>query len=190
MNYKSTVQYESKGKTPDGNPFMTIKQSRGYYEYAERGGIDSICFILYNRDTQKYGLIYESKPPRDEIENKLVKMLTAFGGSIDSKFSYKEICQIEVLEESGYHVPLDSIYSVGKTLVSSQMSQMCEGFLVDITGIKKTHNAEHEYQLDDPSFTDLRGEFIGNEVRWIDINEMLDNNDWKSIWILTKYFNQ
>jgi len=185
---KAEVMYESKGKTPAGDPFMTVKKARGYYEYSERGGIDSICFILFDKDTKKFALIYESKPPRDEIEGKEVRMTTAFGGSIDmeANTTYQEICQTEVREEAGFVVPLDKIYSIGKTLVSTQMSQMAEGFLVDVTGIKKTEKAEYEQEQTADQNAKDENEFVGNRVDWLDANELMDNNDWKSIFIFSK----
>ena len=187
-SHKAEIKYQSNGKTPAGDPFVTVKVARGYYEYLERGGVDSISFILYNGDTKQFGLIYESKPPRDEIEGWEVKMTTAFGGSIDmsENHTFQDICQTEVAEESGYEVPLDKIISVGKTLVSSQMSQMTEGFLVDVTGIEKTLEAEYEKQIPKDEIKPGVNEFAGNKVVWFDADELMDNNDWKSIWIFTK----
>ena len=174
------VMYKSEGKAPNNDPFLTVKKARGYYEYSERPGYDSIAFILY--DGNRFGLINESKPPMDEREGHEVKMTTAFGGSIDINKSYKEICQIEVLEESGYEVPLDRITSVGKTLVSTQMSQMCELFLVDVSQISKTHKAEYEM---DPS-KDENGEFVGNSIVWMSSDEVMENAEWKSVYILAQ----
>ena len=185
MNHKtqeSKEKYSSKGKAPNGEPFLRVKQARGYYEYSERPGYDSIAFILYDNAIKKFALINESKPPMDERFNDSVKMTTAFGGSIDMEKSYKEICKTEVLEESGYDVSLDRIHSIGQTLVSTQMSQLCEGFLVDVTSIKKTHQAEYEMNENE----DKNDEFIGNSVRWFNADELMNNNDWKSIWIFTK----
>jgi len=180
-DYTAEIMYKSKGKTPNGDPFMTVKKARGYYEYAERGGQDSIAFILFDADTRKYGLILESKPPMDERMGKEVKMTTAFGGSIDmgENVTYKDICQTEVKEESGYVVPLENIHFTGETLVSTQMSQMCHTYFVDITGIQKTEVAEYEIK-------DKNNEFNGNEVRWLNYDEVMKNNDWKSIFILSK----
>lgn len=184
-DFKAEVVYESKGQTPAGHPFMTVKRARGYYEYAERGGRDSIAFILYNADTEQFGLIYESKPPMDERIGELAMMTTAFGGSIDmgNDVTYQEICQTEVREEAGYDVPLDKIRSVGTTLVSTQMSQLCEGFLVDVTGIEKTLKAE--YEMDPSEMQDAKdpNEFSKNRVEWMSIAQLMNNNDWKSIWI-------
>lgn len=179
------VVYESKGCTPAGHPFMTVKRARGYYEYAERGGKDSIAFILYDANTEQFGLIYESKPPLDERTGEQTMLTTAFGGSIDmgDNISYQEICQTEVREEAGYEVPLENIRSVGQTLVSTQMSQMCEGFLVDVTDIEKTLKAE--YELDPSEMQDAKdpNEFSKNKVEWFSIAQLMNNNDWKSIWI-------
>lgn len=175
--------WESPGKNHEDKPFFTVKQSRGYYVFGERVGRDSICFILFDNKTKKFGLISESKPPMD-TETELCRMTTAFGGSIDmgENTTYQEICQTEVLEEAGYVVPLDRITSIGKTLVSTQMSQMAEGFLVNITDIPKTEKAEYEMSKDG----DTNDEFSGNSVIWMDSNELMENNDWKSIFIWTK----
>jgi len=183
---KAKILWESKGNTPAGDPFSTVKEARGYYSYLERGGKDSIAFILFDKSTKKFALIKESKPPMDETMNEEVKMITAFGGSIDMNKSYKEICQTEVKEEAGYIVPLDKIYSVGKTLVSSQMSQMCEGFLVDVTGINKTEQAEYELEATADQTAKDENECVGNSVEWLDADGLMENNCWKSIWIFTK----
>jgi len=187
-DFKAEIMYESQGKTPAGDPFMTVKQARGYYQYAERGGKDSIAFILFDNNIKKFALIYESKPPMDERMQKEVRMTTAFGGSIDmgENTTYQEICQTEVKEEAGYIVPLDKIYDCGSTLVSTQMSQMCNGFLVDVTGIEKTEQAEWELAASEAQQEKDANEFVGNEVRWLDADELMENNDWKSIWIFTK----
>ena len=48
MSYKPEKMYESIGKAPNGEPFLSVKKARGYYEYSERPGMDSIAFILYD----------------------------------------------------------------------------------------------------------------------------------------------
>ena len=175
--YKAEVLWQSEELNHNGDPFFSVKKARGYYVYGERLGINSVAFILFDNKTKKFCLINESKPPMDETSKELVKMTTAFGGSIDSVHPEQQICQTEVLEESGYKVPLDKIYPTGSTLVSTQMSQMCITYLVDVTGIKKTHKAEHEEDNDDAG---------QNSVHWFSFNELVDNSDWKSIFIATQ----
>jgi len=176
MSFNAEILYESEGKNLAGEPFITVKRARGYYEYAERGGMDSIAFILYDRHTDKFGLIFESKPPIDERFGENAHMLTAFGGSIDCDKSLKEICQMEVAEEAGFEVPLENIHSVGMVLVSTQMSQMCHLFYVDVTGIEKTLTAEYENTE----------EFNGNFVSWVTQDEIMVLRDWKAITIVAK----
>lgn len=188
--HKAAVQYESKGKTPDGKPFLTVKKARGYYEYSERGGVDSIAFILFDRKIEKFCLIYESKPPRDEIENAEVRMTTAFGGSKDSEKTFEEICKIEVLEETGYDVNIERINFIGQTLVSTQMSQMCHGYLVDVTNIEKTHTAEWEQETSEEQMKKDPNEFSGNRVVWMNADELIENGDWKSVWIFATAVHQ
>jgi hypothetical protein len=181
---KSKIMWESKGKAPNGDSFLTVKMARGYYCYSERPGKDSIGFILYDDNIKKFALIYEAKPPLDERMDAKVMMTTAFGGSIDMQHSYKEICQVEVREEAGYDVPLDNITSVGKTLVSTQMSQLMEGFLVDVTNIKKTLKTEVETFNEEGSRDP--DEFKHNKTVWMNEEELVSNSDWKSIFIMCK----
>jgi len=105
-------------------------------------------------------------------------LITAFGGSIDMKLSAQKICQLEVKEESGYEVPLENILSMGETFVSSQMSQICELFVVNVTGIPKTKVAEWEESESLES----------NEERliWMSKEEIIENKDWKSIFIVSQ----
>lgn len=187
MENQPEIMYQSKGTTPKGDPFMSVKKARGYYEYAERGGQDSIAFILFDKDTNKFALINESKPPMDERRNEKVQMTTAFGGSVDMDISYSGICQVEVEEEAGYEVGIPRIHNIGQTLVSSQMSQLCHGFLVDVTGLEKTKLTEFETDPSDAQKAKDATEFSGNSVKWLTYFEVLENNDWKSIWIINRY---
>ncbi len=175
--HKAEVLWQSEELNHNGDPFFKVKRARDYYIYGERVGTDSVAFILFDNKTKKFCLINESKPPMDESQKKLVKMTTAFGGSIDSVHPEQQICQTEVLEESGYKVPLNRIHPTGSTLVSSQMSQMCITYLVDVTGIKKTHKAEYE---------ENNGDAGQNSIHWFSFSELVDNSDWKSIFIATK----
>ena len=176
---KAKIKYSSKGKTPDGNPFMRVKLAREYYEYSERGGVDSIAFILFDNKSKKFCVINESKPPLDERYNKRAMLTTAFGGSIDSENTPEEITQTEVLEETGFEVGLDRIFPTGETMVSTQMSQMCKLYLVDVTNLKKTKQAEYEQEA-----------FKENSVHWMTYSELLENQDWKSIFIATRAIYQ
>lgn len=162
--------YESEGKAPNGQPFLIVKKARDYYEYSERPGMDSIAFVLYDRDSGKVGLINESKPPLDERTGSEATLTTAFGGSIDMDKAPIEICRVEVEEEAGYTVPLDHMYLVGTTMVSTQSSQMMHAYLVDITGLEKTDTTESKL----------------HETVWMTPNEVIDNDDWKSIYICAK----
>jgi hypothetical protein len=177
---KAEILYKSKGTTLAGDPFLTVKKARDYYEYSERGGRDSIAFVLYDKNTDKFLLINESKPPLDEASGELVKLTTAFGGSLDNPdVSKEDIVQQEVLEEAGYKVHMNNIHFVGETMVSTQMSQMCYLYLVDVTNTEKTHKAEYETE-------DKNNEFNGNSVHWMSTEDVVDNQDWKSIFIMAR----
>ena len=164
-------------KSSEENPFMTVKKARGYYYYAERLGVDSLFFILYDGEIGKYCLITESKPPLDEVSDAFAMMTTAFGGSIDMPGKTKrEIVQQEVLEEAGYDIELDRIIGVGATLVSTQMSQIAHGYVVDVTGIAKTHTTEGE----DPESN------CDGMPLWLTMKEVIANSDWKGIFCVVK----
>ena len=184
--FTPVIKYSSKGKTPKGDPFMRVKEARKYYQYASRGGIDSIAFILFDNSTKLFQLINESKPPLDERLQMKARLTTAFGGSIDMDVSPEEICLVEVEEETGYEVTLNRIYPMGETMVSTQMDQMCKLYLVDVTGLKKTKDAEFEKELTKEQASKDATEFIGNSVHWMTYSEVLENQDWKSIFIATR----
>ena len=174
------VLFESEGKADNGQPYLTVKQARNYYNYSERAGVDSIFFILYDESSDKpFGLINESKPPLDERLNTHAMLTTAFGGSIDMDGTPASITRVEALEEAGYDVPEESILFVGSTLVSSQMSQIAHGFLVNVTGIAKSQATESE----GPEASD---EFSRNSTIWMDEAELIANSDWKSIFVYCK----
>jgi len=170
------IIYQSPETTPAGDPFITVKKARGYYYYSERGGINSVFFILYDKSTSKYCLINESKPPLDESRGGLTQLTTAFGGSLDDPSkSPDDIVVIETLEEAGYIVPAKSVHYVGKSMVSTQSSQVAYGYLVNVTGISKSHKSE----CDDSSNS--------NSLVWLTYSELLLNSDWKSIFIAAKF---
>jgi 8-oxo-dGTP pyrophosphatase MutT (NUDIX family) len=139
-------------------------------------GVDSITFIIYDWKKDKYALIHESKPPIDERNNEKMNMTTAFGGSLDDNTKEPiEICIQEVEEEAGYIVTTGNIQYCGKFLVSTQMSQFCYGYLVDVTGMEKTSETEAERSTENES------------IKWLTKEEIfLNTNDWKAITIISK----
>lgn len=159
---------------------MTVSQARGYYSYASRAGTDSIFFILHDGNSDKpFGLINESKPPLDQRLGKLAMLTTAFGGSMDAEATPQQITITEVLEEAGYVVTDEQVHFVGSTMVSTQMDQIAHGFIVDITGTPKTHVTEYEHP-------DASTEFATNSIVWMTDDELVANNDWKSIFVFCK----
>ena len=76
------------------NKFLKIKKANNFggdYYYAERLGVDSVAFILYDGGDGSYGLINEYKPPIEQF------MTTAFGGSLDKSVSKEQIVKEEAL---------------------------------------------------------------------------------------------
>jgi len=160
------VLWESEGKNPlNGEPFMTIKRADGYYLFSERAGVDSVAFILIDKD--KIGLIQEIKPPL--YERGIKRLATAFGGSLDKNINPEEIVIEEVKEEAGYSVDEKDITYIGETMVSTQSNQMLKGYVVDVTNAKFVGADEDE------------------KIVWLNENQLFENSDWKSIFIYTKW---
>lgn len=181
MSIKVETLWQSDAKNFNGDPFFSVKQVNGSYVYGERIGVDSIAFVLYDRSKRidRFGLINERKPSLNEFNKHFdgdVYMTTAFGGSIDSEYSFKEIVQIETKEESGYSVELDRITSLGSVLVSTQMNQMCHLYMVDVTNLLQGEK-------------DLGPGEEGSNVLWISEMAVYGGQDWKAITILTKFKN-
>ena len=161
------IEYESDGG------WLTVKDHLGY-KYSERLGIDSVAFVLFDRNTngtKRIGLIKEIKPSINRM------MISAFGGSIDKEI-YKQdlrlLVQEEVKEESGFDVTLDDIKYYGKVLVSSQMNQFCYLFGVSV-------NKEEQGEKTTTNPAELNA-----EVLWFELPEIPNLEDWKAITIVAK----
>ncbi len=187
------------------NKYRSVRQYREII-FFQRRGIDSIAFILYDKNREKpYGLIRERKPVLDyryHTENCLkendyvfatehgVFLQTAFGGSNDTiteeeykKFSeleriehFKELVKKEALEEAGYSVEYDKIHYTGKDFVSTQMNQFCYLFYVDVTGLEKG----------EPTTTSEIEKLA--TVEWLSAKEISAEHDWKAKSILFNMF--
>lgn len=155
------------------NDWISIKK-KGDHFYAERKGVDSIAFVLFDinlNDLKRIGVVKQLIPPFGEF------MTTAFTGSVDKDY-YKEdlrvLVQEEVLEESGFSVELQAIKFYGKFLVSTQMNQYCYLF-----GVTVDKNMQGEKTTTNP--TELQAGVV-----WLELPEVIQLEDWKTILIVTK----
>lgn len=176
--FAAKVIWESEAKNKDGRSYMTVKQT-GHYIYSERLGVDSVAFILLDRNNAEkpFGLISERKPPLDERMKKEVFVTTAFGGSIDSDHTYAEIVRMEAREEAGYDVTPDKVIFLGDVMVSTQSNQMCHLYFVDVSDVALGER-EPENEM----------EAMANTV-WCDSVEVSSGYDWKAITIIAKAIN-
>lgn len=151
------------------NKYLQIKENNGYY-YAERLGVDSVAFVLYNKDTDKVGLIKEFKPPIDKF------LTTAFGGSIDKDLPLNILVEEEVREEAGYRGA--KIQPLGKMFVSTQMNQFCHLYLATVEEMKFVGREPQ---------TEMEAEAT---VEWLDPNDLEEwyntSECWKAMTIITK----
>ncbi len=152
-----------------GNKFLQVKEwidGDKKYFYAERSGVDSVAFILHDRNTGKFGLTKEFKPPIDKF------LVTAFGGSLDKDLMMADIVKEEVREEAGY-IGCGISYA-GRSFVSTQMNQFCYLYLVDVTHAQKV-----------PREPQNEMEALAT-VEWLYPHEVTSGDCWKAITILKK----
>jgi len=154
------------------NKFLQIKENDGYF-YAERLGVDSIAFVLFDGNEDRVGLIREFKPPINGF------LTTAFGGSLDKNVPMIQIVEEEVREESGYTGAV--IHPLGRIFVSTQMNQFCHLYIVDVT--------KAEFVGRDPQ-TEMESEAT---VEWVSLDDESDleawyntTNCWKATTILIR----
>lgn len=166
---KFSTLWESPLKNAMGEPFLAVKAWSDKYYFVERGGVDSVAFLLYDPETDMVAAIKEFKPPIDEF------MITAFGGSIDREYNELEDIVIdEVREEAGFVVTEDDIMSLGRVFVSTQSNQFCHLFMVmvDSTAQKAPQPVNELERM--------------AEVVWVDPDSVLELEDWKSITIFAR----
>jgi len=143
------------------------KNVNGYF-YAERLGKDSIAFICYDRNTKKFLLNNEFKPPVDKF------ICSAFGGSLDNSNVPYQVVISEVQEEAGFEVGVKDIYFLGRSFVSTQMNQYCYLYIVFVD--KNNESEKHPENDIEAMATTL----------WMKKEEVFELEDWKSITIVVK----
>ena len=108
------------------------KDDEGYF-FCERVGIDSVAFLLLDRNNKRKPFICLEQ--FSSSHGKFVK--GAYTGSLDKdEKSIEEIVQEEVKEEAGFEVELDAINSLGKMVVCSHSSEQVNLYLVDVTNVQ------------------------------------------------------
>jgi len=169
INHQDEILFEA-----DGGWLKIKKCSNHNYVYAERKGVDSVAFVLFDKNqnnTKRFGVVRELKPSIDKM------MPTAFGGSIDKEY-YKQDLRVlvkeEVMEESGFDVELQDIKFYDRILVSTQMNQFCYLFAVSVD-----RNKQQDKTTTNPA------ELLA-EVIWLDLGEVAALQDWKAITIIAK----
>ncbi len=171
--YKPNLFAEDEVLYSSPGDWMHMKRNNNYY-YAERKGIDSVAFVLFDTnldDTKRIGLLNEYKNPIHK------NVLGAFGGSIDHTKYFEDLrilVQDEVLEEAGFKVELDQIKHYGEFVVCTHMNQV--SYLFGVTVDKKLQQER----------TTTNPEELKSEVIWVDMPKVLELSDWKSFLIITK----
>lgn len=164
-------------KTIFDNVWLKVKQI-GSFIYAERKGIDSVAFVLLDKDTsdaRRIGLTHEFKDPIGCL------LTTAFGGSIDDEKYHADLRVLvkdEVIEEAGFDVALEDINYHGKVFTSTQMNQYTHLFSVNV-------NKSLQGQRTTTNVTELMA-----TIKWLTVYEIKDLQDWKAITIITKRMMQ
>jgi len=118
------------------NKWTTIKKiqknnGEDYY-FMERAGVDSVAFILVDKNSDKpFGLINQFRGQ----SGKFIK--GAYTGSLDKpELSLDEIVLEEVKEESGYVVDLGRITFISKEIAGAMTNEQINLYVVDVTGLQ------------------------------------------------------
>ena len=156
------------------NRFLNIKKvidpdnNTNGYLFAERLGVDSVAFILWDSGAEQFLLNKEYKPPVDEF------IIGAFGGSMDKDKNPEEIVIAETKEEAGFVVTKEQVHFVGEAFVSTQMNQFCKLYLVEV-------NKEDQDEREPENAMEASA-----EPTWLDWepSELADLRDWKALTII------
>ena len=160
MNYHRMV-FQSESMARNGEGRISVRITGDGYVYASRAGHDSIAFILVNGD--KIGLVECLHVPTNK------KAVRAFTGSFDVPpgFSARDVCIMEVREESGYRVTPDELTYFGVWEVGHQTDERVHLFSVNVS----------KAPLGEPEPEDFRE--AEQKVVW-----NRETRDWKAILIM------
>ncbi len=152
------------------NEWFTIKKieknNGESFFFAERAGVDSVAFILFDAsrpDGKNFGIIEQYRGNYGQFHK------GCYTGSLDKpELSIEEIVVEEVLEEAGFEVTLDRVAYISKEFCGSGTNECVHLFMVDVTGIPQGE-------------TQPESIFEENtENLWVDHNGLLACHDWKA----------
>ena len=130
MNHPTLFKSEARAR--NGDPRLTVLDVDGFV-YARRPGINSIAFILWDKNRPPWarvGLLNCQRNPTT------VWAVRAFTGTLDvppgTRFS--DVVKMEVREEAGYQVEEEAITFVGSYEVSHQNDEDVCLYVVNVTG--------------------------------------------------------
>ena len=68
MTIKPVKEWESEGKSANGEPFLSIYHLGGYY-YSQRAGTHSVAFVLYDPIAEQIGLLNAHHGPTPSMRH-------------------------------------------------------------------------------------------------------------------------
>lgn len=155
-DYKNSVKViaESDLKNKLGQPYIKLLEATtpkgSKYVYSQRAGVDSVKFMLIDRNHKLFGLVQELKPPIMGVEYNQAYNISAFGGSMSLDIkkvsgSYQKVSLVresnisliakEVKEETGYYVTPERISYKFSKLLGSQSDEVVHGYIIDVTNL-------------------------------------------------------
>lgn len=155
--------------------FLSLRKNVDFI-YAERPNIDSIAFILFATNTDdlyRVGMTYELQP---SIGKSIIK---AFTSSIPFNTYDEDLIELvkeQVLIQSGFDVTKDEIEYLGKSFVSSKMSEYCHLFGITVNKLAQKLKTTNEVRK------------LNSAIHWSNIDDLKDLEDWKAQLIVFKRF--
>ena len=172
-NSQDTVVYQTE-KMKGSEPWITVYSQHdsetdpkdGYF-WTRRGGKDSVAFLLYDKEKERYGAVKCYHGPSHTWQ------VRAFTGSLDKDKSKEDILKDEVREEAGYTVDSDSVKELPSYYLGHNTDEKVTLYVVDITGLER-------------EIPDFENDFEKNsEIYWLsDTGLIRKSPDWKVVTIL------
>lgn len=155
--------------------FLSLKKNVDFI-YAERSNVDSIAFILFATNTDdiyRIGMTYELQP---SIGKSIIKAFTSSIPFDQYDNDLNELVKEQVFIQSGFKVTNDEIEYLGKSFVSSKMSEYCHLFGITVNKLNQQIKTT----------TDIRKS--NSAIHWSNIDDLKDLEDWKAQIIVFKRF--
>lgn len=126
--------------------YLTLKQTKQGFIYAERRNIDSTASLCFRKTDGKYEFLIRYQPLPIVNDNKKHKWSDLFAcpitGSMEENETQLDNAIREIYEEANYKVDKFNLISFNKTVATTQSNETVYNFVFDLSSIEKTNKLE------------------------------------------------